>query len=236
MSKIFHLFTPGADPVCAPLLLLHGTGGTELDLLPLARDLSSETSTLSVRGTVAIEGGFAFFHRHPDRTVDEAERASILANFLETCRAHHGFAAPIAVGFSNSAIMAAALLLTRPSLLSGAILFRPLPLSKDLPTRMHATPVLIIDGQNDTRRSRRWSQASRETDTCRRCSDASRTSRGTRDHVGGQTDRTRVVCQDGPDIGVVCRPCRKRAVTPNGSNALAVVADRGLPATVKSAS
>jgi phospholipase/carboxylesterase len=158
MSKFFHLFAPGADPVSAPFLLLHGSGGTELDLLPLARDLSPETSTLSVRGTVAIEGGFAFFHRHPDRTVDEAditERASILANFLETCGSHHGFAAPIAVGFSNGAIMAAALLLTKPGLLSGAILFRPLsPLSRDLPARMHTTPVLIIDGQNDTRRSR----------------------------------------------------------------------------------
>ncbi|MBR0856024.1 alpha/beta hydrolase [Bradyrhizobium liaoningense] len=154
----FHLFTPGADPLCAPLLLLHGTGGSELDLLPLARDLSPETSTLCVRGTVEIEGGFAFFHRHPNRTVDEAditERASILANFLESYGSHHGFAAPIAVGFSNGAIMAAALLLTRPGLLSGAILFRPLPpLSKDLPARMHATPVLIIDGHNDTRRSR----------------------------------------------------------------------------------
>ncbi|MHC2618020.1 phospholipase/carboxylesterase [Bradyrhizobium huanghuaihaiense] len=158
MSKILHLFAAGADPVCSPLLLLHGTGGTELDLLPLARDLSPERSILSVRGTVAIDGGFAFFHRHPDRTVDEAditERASILANFLETRSSHHRFAAPIAVGFSNGAIMAAALLLTRPSLLGGAILFRPLsPLSKELPAQMHATPVLIIDGQNDTRRSR----------------------------------------------------------------------------------
>jgi phospholipase/carboxylesterase len=157
MCKIFHLFTPGADPLCAPLLLLHGTGGTELDLLPLARDLSPETSTLSVRGTVEIEGGFAFFHRHPDRTVDEAditERASILANFLEACSAHYEFVAPIAVGFSNGAIMAAALLLTRPGLLGGAILFRPLsPLSRDLPAIMHATPVLIIDGQDDIRRS-----------------------------------------------------------------------------------
>lgn len=158
MSKILHLFIAGADPICSPLLLLHGTGGTELDLLPLARDLSPKRSVLSVRGTVAIEGGFAFFHRHPDRTIDEAditERASILANFLETCGSHHGFAAPIAIGFSNGAIMAAALLLTRPSLLGGAILFRPLsPLSKELPAKMYATPVLIIDGQKDTRRSR----------------------------------------------------------------------------------
>ncbi|MBC9883781.1 alpha/beta hydrolase [Bradyrhizobium sp. INPA01-394B] len=158
MSKVFHVFTPGADPVRAPLLLMHGTGGTELDLLPLAGDLSPEASTLSVRGTVAGDGGFAFFHRHPDRTVDETditERASILADVIETCRSHHGFAAPIAVGFSNGAIMAAMLLLTRPGLLGGAILFRPLsPLSKDLPARMHGVPVLIIDGQNDTRRSR----------------------------------------------------------------------------------
>jgi phospholipase/carboxylesterase len=62
--------------------------------------------------------------------------------------------APIAVGFSNGAIMAAALLLTRPGLLGGAILFRPLsPLSNDLPAIMQATPVLIVDGQDDTRRS-----------------------------------------------------------------------------------
>lgn len=158
MSKIIHRFIAGADPVCSPLLLLHGTGGTELDLLPLARDVSPKGSVLSVRGTVAIEGGFAFFHRYPDRTIDEAditERASILANFLETCGLHYGFAAPIAMGFSNGAIMAAALLLTRPSLLGGAILFRPLsPLSQELPGKMHATPVLIIDGNHDTRRSR----------------------------------------------------------------------------------
>jgi phospholipase/carboxylesterase len=78
----------------------------------------------------------------------------MLANFLDACRAHYGFMAPIAVGFSNGAIMAAALLLTRPGLLGGAILFRPLsPLSNDLPAIMQATPVLIVDGQDDTRRS-----------------------------------------------------------------------------------
>ncbi|WFU77401.1 alpha/beta hydrolase [Bradyrhizobium sp. CIAT3101] len=158
MSEIFHLFAPGADPIDAPLLLLHGTGGTELDLLPLARDLAPGMSTLSVRGTVDIEGGFAFFHRHPDRSIDGAdlaERASKLANFLDACRAHHGFTAPIAVGFSNGAIMAAALLLTRPGLLGGAILFRPLsPLSRELPAMMQGTPVLIIDGRDDARRSR----------------------------------------------------------------------------------
>ena len=62
--------------------------------------------------------------------------------------------APIAVGFSNGAIMAAALLLTRPGLLAGAILFRPLsPFRDELPARLNGTPILIIDGEKDSRRS-----------------------------------------------------------------------------------
>jgi phospholipase/carboxylesterase len=58
------------------------------------------------------------------------------------------------MGFSNGAIMAGALLLTRPSLLWGAILLRPLsPFRDDLPAPLYGTPVLIIDGENDSRRS-----------------------------------------------------------------------------------
>ena len=158
MSEMAHRFLRGADPAGSPLLLLHGTGGTEHDLLALARDLGPAMSSLAVRGTVEIEGGFAFFCRHSNRTIDEAditERLEALAGFLNSCRDHHGFAAPVAVGFSNGAIMVAALLLMRPGLLRGAILFRPLsPLSRELPTTMQATPVLIIDGANDSRRSR----------------------------------------------------------------------------------
>jgi phospholipase/carboxylesterase len=61
---------------------------------------------------------------------------------------------PIAIGFSNGAIMAAALLLTRPGLLAGAILLRPLsPFRGDLPTPLDGVPVLIIDGEKDSRRS-----------------------------------------------------------------------------------
>lgn len=60
----------------------------------------------------------------------------------------------MAIGFSNGAIMAAALLLAHPDLLAGAILLRPLsPFSRDLPHRLNDTPVLIIDGKKDIRRS-----------------------------------------------------------------------------------
>ena len=153
-----HLFIPGTDPIRPPLVLLHGSGGNEHELVPLAADVAPGSPTLGIRGTVPIDGGFAFFHRFEDRTIDEADitaRVSVLADFIEAASARYSFTrAPIAIGFSNGAIMVAALLLTRPGLLAGAILFRPLsPFRDDLPTRLDGTPVLIIDGEKDSRRS-----------------------------------------------------------------------------------
>jgi phospholipase/carboxylesterase len=93
-----------------------------------------------------------------DRSIDEADiasRAVILADFIGVARTQYRLSrAPIAIGFSNGAIMAAALLLTRPGPLAGAILFRPLsPSRDDPPTRLDSVPVLIIDGEKDSRRS-----------------------------------------------------------------------------------
>lgn len=153
-----HCFVPGTDTGGAPLILLHGSGGNESELMPLASELAPEAAKLGIRGTVAIEGGYAFFHRFPDRRVDEADikaKAPILAEFIEACRVRYHLAErPVAVGFSNGGIMAAALLLAHPGLLAGAILFRPLsPFTNDLPHRLDGTPVLIIDGEKDSRRS-----------------------------------------------------------------------------------
>ena len=153
-----HCFRPGTDTIVAPLVLLHGSGGNELDLMPLASELAPEAARLAIRGSVAIEQGYAFFHRFPDRRVDEADikaKALVLAEVIEASCARYNFARrPMAIGFSNGAIMAAALLLAHPGLLAGAILFRPLsPFTHDLPHRLDRTPVLIIDGENDTRRS-----------------------------------------------------------------------------------
>ena len=153
-----HHFIPGTEAARAPLVLLHGSGGNEHDLVPLVEELVPGSPVLGVRGTVAIDGGFAFFHRFPDRTIDEPDitaRVPVLADFIHATMAGHGRTrTPIAIGFSNGAIMAAALLLTRPSLLAGAILFRPLsPFRHDLPTRLDGTAILIIDGEKDNRRS-----------------------------------------------------------------------------------
>ncbi len=153
-----HCFLPGTDPIGAPLVLLHGSGGDEFELMPLASGLAPKAAKLGIRGTVAIDGGYAFFHRFPDRRVNEADikaRAPALADFIEAfCACGNLARRPVAVGFSNGAIMAAALLLTRPGLLAGAILFRPLsPFTHDLPHRLDNTPALIIDGEKDSRRS-----------------------------------------------------------------------------------
>jgi phospholipase/carboxylesterase len=156
--SLTHLFRPGTNVSAPPLVLLHGSGGDEHSLAPLAAELAPGSPALTIRGTVEIDGGFAFFHRRPDNTVDEADvdqRLPTLADCIRTAGDRHDLMhRPIAVGFSNGAIMTAALLLTHPTLLAGAVLFRPLsPFPRDRSARLYRTPVLIIDGEKDSRRS-----------------------------------------------------------------------------------
>ncbi|WP_327138810.1 alpha/beta hydrolase [Nocardia sp. NBC_01327] len=148
----------GPDADRAPVVLLHGSHGSESDLMSLACELAPGATRLGVRGTVDMGEGYAFFHRLPDRRVDEADMAAripVLAECIETaCISCNLTKRPFAIGFSNGAIMAAALLLTRPGLLAGAVLFRPLsPFIHPPCRRMNGTPVLIIDCAQDTRRS-----------------------------------------------------------------------------------
>jgi hypothetical protein len=86
MPDYAHCFLPGTNTIDAPLVLLHGSGGNEFDLMPLASELAPKAAKLGIRGTVAIEEGYAFFHRFPDRRVDEADieaKAPVLAEFIE---------------------------------------------------------------------------------------------------------------------------------------------------------
>jgi phospholipase/carboxylesterase len=157
-STYVHQFVPAAMSDALPMVMLHGSGGDERELIPLAAELAPGAPTLSLRGTVEIDGGFAFFHRRPDRSIDEADidaRIPALADFIEAAGVAHGFSRrPLVVGFSNGAIMAAALVLTHKALFSGAILLRPLsPFLLDRPVHLDARPVLIIDGEKDSRRS-----------------------------------------------------------------------------------
>lgn len=152
------VFEPGSDAAGPPLVLLHGSFGTETDLLPLAQRIAPGRSRLGVRGTVALNHGYAFFRRHPDRRVDEPDLTSRLPLVREVL---HDLGdqsrltrPPVVVGFSNGAVMAAALVATCPELLAGAVLFRPLPpFATDDSYAPGTVPTLIIDGAQDARRS-----------------------------------------------------------------------------------
>ena len=145
-------FEPGAAGA-RPLLLLHGTGGDEADLLPLGRDVSPGAPLLSPRGPVLEHGMPRFFRRLSEGVFDEADlrrRAEDLADFVAAARARHGLAAPVALGFSNGANIAAAMLLLRPEALAGAVLLRAMvPLAQPPAADLAGKPVLILSGAMD---------------------------------------------------------------------------------------
>jgi predicted esterase len=120
-----HVWQPGNETT---LLLLHGTGGDEHDLLNLGKALAPEAALLSPRG-LFIEGGMnRFFERYPDGSFNEnsvRQAVAELADFVAAAQVEYGFepSKTLAVGFSNGANTAAAMLLTKPELLSGAALF-----------------------------------------------------------------------------------------------------------------
>jgi len=136
-----------------PLLLLHGTGGNEHDLLGLADAVAPERSVLSPRGRVLENGMNRYFRRFAEGLLDEDDirvRAAELETFISGATRHHGLAAPIALGFSNGANIAAALLTAYPDLLSGAVLLRAMAPFKAMPKfTLPGTPVLLISGAQD---------------------------------------------------------------------------------------
>ncbi|WP_415907834.1 alpha/beta hydrolase [Oleiharenicola sp. Vm1] len=126
-----HVFEPGRDPAAAPLLLLHGTGGDEHDLLPVGRQLAPGAALLSPRGDVLERGAPRFFRRFAEGVFDLADverRTHALADFIAAAAQHYGFDASrlTALGFSNGANIAASLLLLRPESLAAAVLLRPM--------------------------------------------------------------------------------------------------------------
>lgn len=148
-----HRFEPAAVAGRTPLVLLHGTGGSEHDLVDLGRTIAPGAALLAPRGNVLENGMPRFFRRIQEGVFDHDDvrrRADELADFLGEARASYGIAAPIAVGFSNGANMAAALLMRRPEALAGAVLIRAMVPLPDRPVAgVDGKPVLILSGTLD---------------------------------------------------------------------------------------
>ncbi|MGP4014775.1 alpha/beta hydrolase [Saccharopolyspora sp. 5N708] len=151
-----HVWLPGAShPEEPPLLLLHGTGGDEHDLLPLREHLAPTAPVLSVRGSVLENGMPRFFRRLREGVFDEHDlraRVDELADFLTTAEQEYGVEPGSwrAVGFSNGANMASAMLLQRPSMLAGAVLLAAMVPFRDPPTAdLAGKRIVIANGRRD---------------------------------------------------------------------------------------
>lgn len=153
-ADFVHVYRPG-DRGKPTLLLLHGTGGDENDLLPLGAHLMPGATLLSPRGQVLEHGMPRFFRRFAEGVLDVDDlkaRAAGLATWVETQVRDH--AAPervVAVGFSNGANIAAGVMLGHPGVLAGAVLFRAMvPYEPDTPPPLSGAPVLICAGRDDS--------------------------------------------------------------------------------------
>jgi phospholipase/carboxylesterase len=148
-----HEFVPGKSP--RTLLLLHGTGGNERDLIPLGHELDSNASLLSPRGKVLENGMPRFFRRLAEGVFDLEDlkkRTQELADFVVSAAAHYQIDIKnvVAVGYSNGANIAASLLLLRPEILSAAILFRAMvPLIPETKSDLKSVRVWIGGGAHD---------------------------------------------------------------------------------------
>jgi phospholipase/carboxylesterase len=148
-----HRFEPGNRTGTPPLLLLHGTGGDENDLLPLGQAVAPGAALLSVRGKVLEHGVPRFFRRLAEGVFDETDvrhRANELSDFIIAARQEYQLAAPVALGYSNGANIAAAMLFLRPEALAGAMLLRAMVPLRDPPKAdLAGKPVLIVSGLSD---------------------------------------------------------------------------------------
>jgi len=153
VANFVHRFEPARDSEAPALLLLHGTGGDENDLLGLGRAIAPGAALLSPRGRVLENGMPRFFRRLAEGVFDEDDvrrRADELADFVDEARARYNVPPPVAVGYSNGANIAAAVMLLRPQTLSGGILLRAMvPLRQPPKPNLSGKSVLVVSGTHD---------------------------------------------------------------------------------------
>lgn len=152
-----HVFVPAPTSPrdAVTLLLLHGTGGDERDLLPLGRDLLPGAALLGVRGKVLENGMRRFFRRFAEGIFDVDDlkaRTNELAQFIDAAAERYRFSKRhlVAVGYSNGANIAASLILLHPHYLKAAVLFRPMiPFTPEIVRNFSELSVFIAAGAGD---------------------------------------------------------------------------------------
>jgi phospholipase/carboxylesterase len=152
-----YVFEPAASasPSARTLVLLHGTGGNEHDLLPLGRKVLPGAAILSPRGNVLENGMPRFFRRFAEGIFDledVAFRARELARWLRAAIVHHHIdpAQMSVLGYSNGANIAAALMLLEPDVITDAVLLRAMVTIEPPPAPAPPpTSALIISGEQD---------------------------------------------------------------------------------------
>lgn len=158
MNDFIHRFVPapsGNVSESPTLLLLHGTGGNEHDLIELGRSLAPDANLLSPRGKILENGMPRFFRRLAEGVFDEADlihRTHELADFVTNVAKQYGFSPEsiTAVGYSNGANIAASMLLLRPGVLSRAVLLRAMvPLITEKSPDLTGTRVFLASGLSD---------------------------------------------------------------------------------------
>jgi phospholipase/carboxylesterase len=150
-----HRYLPGEDESSPTVLLLHGTGGNEEDLVPLGETLAPGAALLSPRGKVSEYGAPRFFRRLAEGVFDHEDllfRTHELAEFVEAASEEYGFdrSKLAAVGYSNGANVAASTILLHPGLLRAAVLFKAMvPFEPDESPDLSGMPVFMTAGRYD---------------------------------------------------------------------------------------
>jgi phospholipase/carboxylesterase len=150
-----HKFLPASDGSDLTLLVLHGTGGNENDLVPLGRELAPGAAILSPRGKVLEHGMPRFFRRLAEGVFDQEDlalRTEELAAFIRRAIDAYDLDPDkiVAMGYSNGANIAASLMLSDPGVLRAAVLFRAMvPFEPDEPPDLTGMPVFLAAGRMD---------------------------------------------------------------------------------------